>query len=97
LVLPYRDQPISAPTLAKWCRLGFEAADVPYGSSSASLTSHSMRHTFASWMVQRDVSPLKVAELIGDTPEMVMRVYGHLCPRDLVKAIAIIDDVARGG
>jgi hypothetical protein len=43
------------------------------------------------------VSPLKVAELIGDTPEMVLRVYGHLAPRDLSRAVTIIDDVAREG
>jgi integrase len=97
LVLPYRDQPISPPTLAKWCRLAFQAAEIPYGRDAASLTTHSLRHTFASWLVQRDVSPLKVAELIGDTPEMVLRVYGHLAPRDLSRAVTIIDDVAREG
>jgi integrase len=97
LVLPYRDQPLSAPTLAKWCKAGFEAAGVPYGRDAASLTSHSLRHTFASWLIQRDVSPLKVAELLGDTAEITMRTYAHLSPRDLTKAIAIIDDVARGG
>jgi integrase len=56
-----------------------------------------MRHTFVSWMVQRDVSPLKVAELIGDTAEQVMKTYGHLAPRDLSRAVSIIDDVAREG
>jgi len=97
IVLPGRDRPVSHATLQGWCRQAFEAAELSYGRDAAALTTHSLRHTFASWLVQRDVSPLKVAELMGDTPEMVSRIYGHLAPRDLSRAVAVIDAVAREG
>lgn len=95
-VLPGRDRPISAPTFQKWTRTALTAAGLSYGRSGASLTHHSLRHTFASWLVQRDVNPMKVAKLIGDTPEMVLRIYGHLGKTDLETAIEIVDNIARG-
>ncbi len=47
---------------------------------------HVARHTFASWRLQRGVPIEHVAALIGDTPAMVSRVYGHLLPHHLMAA-----------
>jgi integrase len=43
---------------------------------------HDLRHTFASRLVQHDVSAFKVAEFLGDRIEEVERTYGHLRPYD---------------
>lgn len=93
LRLPDRDRPISPPTLQGWTRDAFEAAGIRYGREGDGLTYHSLRHTFASWLVQQDVQLLKVAHLLGDTVKMVEEVYGHLLPTDYEKAIAILDGV----
>jgi integrase len=97
IVLPGHDRPVSHATLQKWTREAFGAAGIRYGRSGDSLTYHSLRHTFATWLIQRDVNPMKVARLIGDTPEMVLRVYGHLMPEDLERAIQLVDQAAREG
>lgn len=51
---------------------------------------HTLRHTFASWLVQRGVHLLTVSKLLGHTStEMTMR-YAHLAPkqgRDAVDAL----------
>jgi len=52
-----------------------EAAGVPDGTSS-----HDLRHHYASVLLDAGESVHAVAERIGDTPEMVLKVYGHLMP-----------------
>lgn len=94
--LPGRDRPISPPTLQDWTRWAFEGARIKYGREGDGLTYHSLRHTFASWLVQADVSVMKVAHLLGDTVDMVVSVYGHLMPQDYARAIATLDAVATG-
>lgn len=46
------------------------------------VTSHVMRHTFASLLVQSGVSLFKVARWLGDGIEVVDRHYAHLAPQD---------------
>jgi integrase len=41
---------------------------------------HSLRHTFASWLVMEGVDLFNVAQLLGDTLSMVERTYAHLAP-----------------
>ncbi len=53
------------------------------GSSAAGLTPirlHEIRHSHVSLLIDMGFSPYLIAERIGDTPEMVNRVYGHLYP-----------------
>lgn len=92
---PYEDRPLSTRTLETWTREAFGAAGIEYGRSGDGITFHGLRHTFASWLVQRDVQMAKVAMLLGDTAAMVERVYGHLLPTDLDRAIDLVDDIAR--
>lgn len=47
------------------------------------VTAHVMRHTFASLLVQNNVSVFKVARWLGDGVEVVERHYAHLAPQDL--------------
>lgn len=95
LRLPGRDVPMSIHTLGDWTEAGMKRAGLKYGRDDG-YTTHTLRHTFASWLAQRDVQLLKIALLMGDTPEMVARTYAHLTPRDLGRAVGIIDEVAGG-
>jgi integrase len=47
---------------------------------------HSLRHTFASWLVQRGTPLYTVAELMGHTTLEMTRRYSHLAPDSLRKA-----------
>jgi integrase len=46
----------------------------------AGTTSHCLRHHYASVLLFAGESVVAVAERLGDTPAMVLKVYGHLMP-----------------
>lgn len=93
-----QDAPVSASTLARMTREAFGKVGIRYGRAEGdALTFHSLRHTFASWLVQRDVQLMKVAKLLGDTELEVARTYGHLLPEDLDRAVDLVDEIAREG
>lgn len=47
------------------------------------VTAYCLRHTTASWLIQKGVSTRKVAEILGTSEPMVERHYGHLSPQHL--------------
>ncbi len=54
---------------------------------------HDLRHTFASWAVQRGVTLPELKDLLGHSSlAMVMR-YAHLAPEQLRSAVSRLDDV----
>ena len=55
-----------------------------------SVTAYTLRHTTASWLIQKGVSTRKVAEVLGTSEAMVERHYGHLAPDHLRDEIALI-------
>lgn len=89
------DRPVSASYLAGRVQKACERVGIRWGMKGDGITTHSLRHTFASWLAQRDVQLLKVAQLMGDTVEVVAGFYAHLLPGDLDKAVALLDEIVR--
>ncbi len=54
---------------------------------NSKLNFHSLRHTFASWLVQRGVSIYEVSKLLGHSSVNVTQIYSHLRTDDLKNAI----------
>jgi integrase len=51
---------------------------------------HTLRHTAATWLVQRGVPAWQAAGYLGMSIEMIERVYGHHSPEHLRKAAEAI-------
>jgi integrase len=66
------------------------SAEVPHVSS------HSLRHTYVSWMIDEGHSADKVAFWIGDTPDTVRSVYAHMLEESSAPAAASIDAALSG-
>lgn len=60
-------------------------------SGLPAMTPHGMRHTFATAMLINGVHPKTVAALLGDTVEMVLKVYSHVTEGAKEDAIASFD------
>jgi integrase len=58
-----------------------------------SVTPHTLRHTAASWAMQKGAPVDLVADALGMTPETLRRVYGHLHPEHH----AVVWDAIAGG
>src|SRR5262249_17849776 len=81
----------------KWnsFRTAWESAVAATGIED--LRFHDLRHTFASWLVQRGRTLKEVQEALGhQTITMTMR-YSHLAPDHLRAAVAALDGVFTGG
>ena len=86
------DRPISKKTAQRWTQEAYEAAGLEVGRhSNDTVTHHTGRHSFATWLARQNVSPLILAELLGDTVETVTKVYCHLHPNDLRNAVSLLD------
>lgn len=64
---------------------GFEAARARAGLGD-DVTPHVLRHSGASWLIEAGVPEDEVARMLGDTVEMVRKVYGHFSPDYLRRA-----------
>ncbi|HEX7050101.1 MAG TPA: site-specific integrase, partial [Longimicrobiales bacterium] len=94
---PGRDEPIHPSTAARWTERAFEAAGIRYGRTGADgLTLHHLRHSYATMLLSQGVSIAVVAELMGDTQEVVLQTYSHALPNDRERALAIVEAVATG-
>jgi integrase len=54
---------------------------------------HSLRHTFASWLVQRGVNIYEVSKLLGHSDIKVTEIYSHLKPENLKSAVDLLTDI----
>jgi site-specific recombinase XerD len=48
---------------------------------------HSLRHTFATWLVQDGVSIYEIQKLLGHSSIAVTQIYSHLGPSQLLKTV----------
>ena len=58
------------------------------------LTPHTLRHTCATWMVMKGVPFEMVAKFLGNSVEMIERVYGHHSPDWLKQAASALSGLA---
>ncbi len=54
---------------------------------------HDLRHTFASWAVQRRVTLPELKDLLGHSSLQMVQRYAHLGPEHLRSAVSSLDDV----
>lgn len=89
---PSHDRPL-APSMAwKWWVEAYRAAGIKTGRADVdAVVYHTGRHTFASLLVQQGISPLVVAELLGNSYKEVVRTYGHLSPHNLADAVKLLE------
>lgn len=70
-------------------RRGFRAACELAGIEDFRI--HDLRHTFASWLVQREVPLMYVRDLLGHSSIKMTERYAHLAQDSLVRAVAVLD------
>jgi integrase len=63
--------------------------------SPASRTPHTLRHTAATWLMQRGVPIWEAAGFLGMSPEVLQQTYGHHHPDYLHGAAAAIGQKSR--
>lgn len=90
------DRPVSYTHAKRWTADWFGAAGLRYGREGEGLTYHSLRHTFASWLIREGWSATLVALWMGNTSREVERTYSHLSPTDLHKLGDAIEAIAGG-
>ena len=82
LIFTFSNKPIKPDYLSR----KFKDYIISAGLNSK-LTFHSLRHTFASWLVQRGVSIYQVSKLLGHSNVKVTEIYSHLRAEDLRTAV----------
>jgi integrase len=63
------------------------AAAVARSGISKRITPHTLKHTSASWMLQRGVSIWDVADFLSTSVRTIEKVYGHHCPSHQERAL----------
>jgi integrase len=82
------DRPLHEETARQWTIEAFTAAGIKYGGRTGdALSYHSLRHTFGSWLAMQGISPVAIAELMGNTVEVVLHTYIHLYPGEKKRAV----------
>lgn len=83
-VIEWNGEPISR--MAKSFRQTVKAAQL-----DADVTPHTLRHTSATWMMQRGADPWAASGYLGMSLETLLRVYGHHHPEHLKGAWGVFD------
>jgi len=73
---------------------GFQSA-VKLAGLAGRVTPHTLRHTAATWLMQRGVPIWEAAGFLGMSPEVLQNTYGHHRPDYLQGAAAAIGQKGR--
>jgi integrase len=85
-----------APLIARWTKVHKHLRDACDAAEiKPRATTHDLRRTFGSWMVQAGVDLHHVARLMGNTAAMVSRVYGQTSDASYTAAIRSLPKLAR--
>lgn len=59
------------------------------------LTPHALRHTYSSILISKGIPVTTVAKIIGDSVEMVLKVYAHSLRKKEEEAVKVIDEMIK--
>lgn len=76
-------------------RLFYRAART--AGTRETLSCHSIRHTFASWLASAGVPLRTIAELLGHSDIKTTFRYAHLSPAHLQEAVEVVESVEKSG
>jgi integrase len=85
-VFTYKSVPINPDFLSKKFKKLVVKAEI-----NSDFNFHCLRHTFASWLVQRGVSIYEVSKLLGHADIKTTQIYAHLRNEDLRNAVERLD------
>lgn len=95
--LPHREGPVFLNNKGEpWSRKSSNPMSTAYKAACRranikGVTTHTLRHTFASWLAINDKSLLTIAELLGHNDLKMVKRYAHLSPDHLQDAVATLD------
>lgn len=81
-------QPMTRHYLGKHLKRIVENAGLVYGiEDPTGVTYHTLRHTFASWLLMKGADLYTTAKLMGDSVKTIEDTYGHLSKDHRLKAV----------
>lgn len=86
IVFIYNGSRITQDQISKIFKKNVLRADI-----NPKLNFHSLRHTFASWLVQRGVSIYQVSKLLGHADIKTTEIYAHLRADDLRQSVELLN------
>ncbi len=86
VVFTYHNQPINQQFISHKTKKLVRLSKI-----NPMLNFHSLRHTFASWLVQKGVSIYEVSKLLGHADIKTTQIYAHLRSDDLRNAVDKLD------
>ena len=79
------EKPLAENTVSRYFQRYCKKAEIE------TIRIHDLRHSFVSMLIHHGANYMVVAELIGDTPEQVLKTYAHLYDSDKVEIISRLD------
>lgn len=85
------DKPLNRYTFdTAFQRIVEDAGLIPGARDPMGVTYHTLRHSFASWLLMAGVDMYTVAKLLGNTVKQVEDTYGHLSKDHRQRAVALL-------
>jgi len=85
-VFTFNGEPIEQKFITRYFKQFVYKAEV-----NPKLNFHSLRHTFASWLAQKNISLFVISRLLGHSDIKTTQIYAHLRREDLKSAVDILN------